>query len=54
MRFVWDESAWDDYLWGQKQDRKLVKRINTLLKDIARNGNEGLGKAEPLKHGFHG
>jgi toxin YoeB len=54
VRYVWDESAWADYEWWQQQDRKVLKRINALLKDVARNGNEGIGKPEPLKHGFHG
>ncbi len=54
MKFVWDEHAWADYLWWQAQDRKVLKRINTLLQDVVRNGNEGIGKPEPLKHGFHG
>ena len=51
MKLVWDESAWEDYLWWQTQDRKLLKRINALIKDIDRNGNEGIGKPEPLKEG---
>jgi toxin YoeB len=54
MKLVWDESAWDDYLWWQVQDRKTLNRIDTLIKDIAGNGNEGIGKPEPLKHGFQG
>ncbi|MGW6580351.1 Txe/YoeB family addiction module toxin [Streptomyces globisporus] len=54
MKFVWDQSSWDDHVWWQNQDRKIFKRINTLLQDIARNGNEGMGKPEPLKHGFQG
>ena len=54
MRFVWDEEAWADYEWWQAQDRRILKRINALLQDIARNGNEGIGKPEALKHGFHG
>ena len=54
MKLVWDESAWEDYVWWQTQDRKLLKRINALIKDIERNGNEGIGKPESLKHGFHG
>lgn len=54
MKFVFDEEAWDDYRWWQAQDRKVLKRINTLLRDVARNGNEGIGKPEPLKHGFRG
>ena len=54
MKYVWDEHAWADYLWWQAQDRKVLKRINTLLQDVVRNGNEGIGKPDPLKHGFHG
>src|SRR5665213_1333153 len=54
MKLVWDEGAWEDYLWWQGQDRKTLKRINTLIKDIARNGNDGIGKPEPLRHGFQG
>lgn len=54
MLLVWDENAWADYLWWQTQDRKTLKRINLLLKDILRNGNEGFGKPEPLKHDFAG
>lgn len=51
---MWHESAWLDYEWWQTQDRKVLKRINLLLRDISRNGNEGIGKPEALKHGFHG
>ena len=54
MKYVWDEHAWADYLWLPAQDRAVLKRINTLLHDVVRNGNEGIGKPEPLKHGFHG
>lgn len=54
MILVWDENAWEDYLWWQVQDRKVLKRVNTLIKDIQRNGNDGIGKPEPLKHGFQG
>ena len=54
MRLVWDENAWADYQWWQAQDRKVLKRINALGKDVERNGNEGIGKPEPLKHGFRG
>ena len=41
--------AWEDYCYWQSQDKKTLKRINLLLKDIDRNGNEGIGKPEPLK-----
>jgi toxin YoeB len=54
VKFVWDQTAWSDYQVWQTEDRKIVKRINTLLKDIVRNGNQGIGKPEPLKYGFHG
>jgi len=54
VKLVWDESAWADYVWWQAQDRKLLTRINALITDIQRNGNEGIGKPEPLKHGFQG
>lgn len=51
---VWSEHAWEDYLWWQAQDRKVLKRINRLLADVVRNGNEGIGKPEALKHDFAG
>ena len=51
---VCDDNAWQDYLWWQQQDRKILKRINLLLQDITRNGNEGIGKPEPLKYDFAG
>ncbi len=54
MKYVWDEDAWADYEWWQVQDRKVLKRVNALLHDIARHGNEGIGKLGPLKHGFQG
>ncbi|MFH8517600.1 Txe/YoeB family addiction module toxin [Streptomyces gelaticus] len=54
MKLIWHESAWADYVWWQTQDRKVLKRINALIQDVARNGNEGIGKPEPLRHGFHG
>ena len=59
MRFLWDEHAWSDYIHWQEQDRRVLKRVNALLNDIARAGaigepNVGIGKPEALKHGFHG
>jgi len=54
VKLVWDEAAWDDYIWWQQQDRKALKRINALIADIQRNRNDGIGKPEPLKHGFQG
>ena len=54
MRKIWTDIAWEDYLYWQGHDKKIVKRINELLKDIERNGNAGIGKPEPLKHELHG
>lgn len=54
MTLVWSRAAWEDYLFWQQQDRKIVRRINALLKDIERHQNEGIGKPEALKHGFRG
>lgn len=50
----WDFNAWEDYLYWQAQDRKMVKRINRLLKDMQRNPYEGIGKPEPLKENLTG
>lgn len=50
MEKVWSDEAWDDYLYWQSQDKKTLKRINSLIKDIERNHFEGIGKPEPLKH----
>jgi toxin YoeB len=49
MEKLWTDRAWEDYLYWQSQDKKTIKRINLLLKDIDRNGNVGIGKPEPLK-----
>ena len=46
---AWDDDASDDYLHWQTQDRKTLRRINALLKDIDRNGYDGIGKPEPLR-----
>lgn len=45
---IWDDDAWEDYVYWQTQDKKTLKRINALIKDIDRNGYEGIGKPEPL------
>lgn len=50
MEKVWSDEAWDDYVYWQSQDKKTLKKINELIKDIERNGTQGLGKAEPLKY----
>ena len=49
MRKTWTEQGWDDYLYWQTQDKKTLRRINDLVKDIERNGvANGIGKPEPL------
>ena len=48
------EKGWEDYLYWQTQDRKNLKRINLLLQDILRNGNDGIGKPEPLRENMNG
>ena len=53
-RLQWDFDAWDDYLFWQTQDRKILKRINQHLKDISRSPFEGIGKPEPLKGNLTG
>jgi len=53
-RVVFDGEGFEDYLYWQTQDRKTLKRINLLLNDIDRNGNEGLGKPELLKYNLQG
>ncbi|MDR0671046.1 MAG: Txe/YoeB family addiction module toxin [Oscillospiraceae bacterium] len=50
MNKVWHDQAWDEYLCWQKRDRKTLKRINSILKDIDRSPFSGIGKPEPLKH----
>ncbi len=54
MKILWDERAWDDYCYWQMQDKKTLKRINMILKDIQRNSFEGIGKLEPLKENLAG
>lgn len=49
MKKVWFDEAWDDFIYWQTQDKKTLKRINALLKDIERGYSDGIGKPEPLK-----
>ena len=49
----WHITAWDDYLYWQKHDRKILKRINDLIKDILRTPYTGKGKPEPLRYELH-
>lgn len=48
MNKVFTENGWNDYAYWQSEDRKTLRKINQLLEDISRNGNEGIGKPEPL------
>ena len=54
MRLLWEDDAWEDYLYWQTQDRKMLKRVNALIKDICRSTFDGIGKPEPLKHNLRG
>lgn len=54
MMLIFSEQAWEDYLYWQKTDKKLLERINTLIKDISRSPFEGIGKPEPLKNALSG
>ena len=54
MRLLWEDRAWADYLYWQTQDKKTLKRINSLIQDIQRQPFTGIGKPEPLKHGLSG
>lgn len=58
MKFVWDEDAWSDYVRWQSEDRRVLRRINDLLRDIARGAgqgrpHDGIGKPEALRY-LHG
>jgi len=54
VKLIFADEAWDDYLYWQKQDRKMVERINKLIREIQREPFEGIGKPEPLKHALSG
>jgi toxin YoeB len=55
MNKNWSDEAWGDYLYWQTQDRKTLKKINDLLRDIERNGaSAGIGRPEPLKENLSG
>ena len=54
MNLIFSDHAWNDYLHWQKTDKKMVKRINSLIKDIQRSPFDGVGKPEPLKHALSG
>lgn len=54
MRLIFSEHAWEDYLYWQQSDRKMLLRINALIKEIQRQPFQGIGKPEPLRHGLAG
>jgi len=54
MKLIFSERAWEEYLYWQKHDRKILERINQLLREIQRDPFSGIGKPEPLKHAFSG
>lgn len=54
MNKIFSDVAWKHYLYWQSEDRKILRKVNELIQDIERNGNEGFGKPEPLKHELSG
>jgi toxin YoeB len=54
MDLIFAPQAWDDYLYWQQTDPKVVERIHQLIKDMLRSPYQGIGKPEPLKHAFRG
>jgi toxin YoeB len=54
MKLIFSDNAWEDYLYWQKTDKKILSRINTLIKEIKRSPFNGIGKPEPLKHALSG
>ena len=54
MKFLWHENAWDDYCAWQTEDKKTLKKLNALIKDIQRSPFDGIGKPEPLKENLSG
>lgn len=54
MKLTFAEKAWEDYLYWQQNDKKILRRINTLIKDIKRNPYSGIGDPEPLKYNWSG
>ena len=54
MKLVFADETWDDYLWWQQQDRRIVRRINELIEATRRDPFAGIGKPEPLRHALAG
>ena len=54
MKLIFADEAWEDHLYWQKQDQKIVERINKLISEVRRDPFAGVGKPEPLKHALSG
>jgi toxin YoeB len=54
VKYIFVDESWDDYLYWQKTDKRMLARINNLLRDIKRQPFAGMGKPEPLKHKYRG
>lgn len=54
MRKIWDDKAWEDYLYWQLHDKRMLKRLNALIRDAERDPFDGLGKPEPLRGNLSG
>ena len=54
MSLIFSDHAWEDYLYWQRTDKRMIKRINALIRDIQRTPHQGLGKPEPLRHALAG
>ncbi|KIG11229.1 addiction module toxin, Txe/YoeB family [Burkholderia sp. MR1] len=54
LNIMWTAEAWESYVYWQGQDKKTLKRINQLIKDVQRSPFEGIGKPEPLKENLTG
>ncbi len=54
MKLIFSEKAWDEYLYWQKNDQKILEHVNQLLREIQRTPYSGIGKPEPLKYAFTG
>jgi len=53
-KLLWHSSGWEDYLYWLEHDKKILKKINDLIKEIDRDPFKGIGKPEPLLHGLKG
>ncbi len=54
MNLIFSDQAWEDYLYWQRTDKRKLKRIHVLIRDIQRTPHQGVGKPEPLRHAFSG